>query len=545
MAVVQISKIQVRRGQKNQGSGLPQLASGEIGWAIDTRELFIGNGAVSEGAPAVGNTKVLTEYDDLFALADTYTYRADDSFVVTGPNSSNPIKRTLQDRLDDRISVRSFGVLGDNVQICTNELQRAIDQLYINSANKTNPQSRVILHFESGTYKIDGTIYLPPYTTIVGAGSDQTIIETSAATAIFRTVNSSSTPGSPADDSSSTSLNQAKNIRIQGMTLKNTTDGKALVLQSCKDSYFKDIKFVGSWTPGSPIAKTSAAIELSSLSGSVETAYNQFDNCTVENYSYAIISNWDVDHNSFNDCNFDTLGYGVVFGEDMILGSAASGQSTGPTYNNFETCNFENINRHAIWIVNGTFNSSRGCYYKLVGNNGGLETSPAYSILKYEKNTNKSFEDSFTRTSALISGSGLGSIPYVPEIEGTVFYNLEYEKAITFGQISNVRLFRLPGVINQGYKIHYTMVSNNYISSRSGTLHIVVNSYNNTAEISDEFQYVGDDAYIDSIEFSTVLRDVDGDLTKDTIDVNITSTMPVDDQTQFKFTIEAKKTDIN
>ena len=35
MAVVQISSIQVRRGQKNIGSGLPQLASGELGWAVD------------------------------------------------------------------------------------------------------------------------------------------------------------------------------------------------------------------------------------------------------------------------------------------------------------------------------------------------------------------------------------------------------------------------------------------------------------------------------------------------------------------------------
>ena len=58
MAVVQISRIQIRRGRKNSGSGLPQLASGELGWAIDSRELYIGNGAVSEGAPAVGNTKV-------------------------------------------------------------------------------------------------------------------------------------------------------------------------------------------------------------------------------------------------------------------------------------------------------------------------------------------------------------------------------------------------------------------------------------------------------------------------------------------------------
>ena len=42
MAVVQISRIQMRRGQKNAGSGLPQLASGEIGWAVDTQEMYIG-----------------------------------------------------------------------------------------------------------------------------------------------------------------------------------------------------------------------------------------------------------------------------------------------------------------------------------------------------------------------------------------------------------------------------------------------------------------------------------------------------------------------
>ena len=48
MAVIQISRIQVRRGQKNAGSGIPQLASGELGWAVDSRELFIGNGAVSD-----------------------------------------------------------------------------------------------------------------------------------------------------------------------------------------------------------------------------------------------------------------------------------------------------------------------------------------------------------------------------------------------------------------------------------------------------------------------------------------------------------------
>jgi hypothetical protein len=68
MAVVQISKIQQRRGQKLL-SGMPQLSSAELAWAVDTQELFIGNGSVTEGAPYVGNTRVLTEHDNILELA--------------------------------------------------------------------------------------------------------------------------------------------------------------------------------------------------------------------------------------------------------------------------------------------------------------------------------------------------------------------------------------------------------------------------------------------------------------------------------------------
>ena len=59
MSVIQISKVQIRRGQTSQ-TGFPQLSSGEFGWSIDQQQLYIGNGAVSEGAPAVGNTRLLT-----------------------------------------------------------------------------------------------------------------------------------------------------------------------------------------------------------------------------------------------------------------------------------------------------------------------------------------------------------------------------------------------------------------------------------------------------------------------------------------------------
>jgi len=60
MAVIQISKIQVRRGYNEQ---LPQLDSGELGWSIDTRQLYIGNGTSAEGSPNPGGvTELLTEF---------------------------------------------------------------------------------------------------------------------------------------------------------------------------------------------------------------------------------------------------------------------------------------------------------------------------------------------------------------------------------------------------------------------------------------------------------------------------------------------------
>jgi len=59
MAVIQISRIQHRRGLQ---SDLPNLASAELGWSVDTRKLYIGNGTIEEGAPSIGKTEVLTQY---------------------------------------------------------------------------------------------------------------------------------------------------------------------------------------------------------------------------------------------------------------------------------------------------------------------------------------------------------------------------------------------------------------------------------------------------------------------------------------------------
>ena len=130
MAVVQISRIQIRRGQKNTGSGIPQLASGELAWAVDTQELFIGNGSVAEGSPYVGNKKVLTTNDNILDLFEQYQYKKNDPTIQTGSDSNYPILRSIQERLDERVSVASFGAVGDQGSTDdTSAIQRAIDNL--------------------------------------------------------------------------------------------------------------------------------------------------------------------------------------------------------------------------------------------------------------------------------------------------------------------------------------------------------------------------------------------------------------------------------
>ena len=87
MAIVTISRIQHRKGLQEQ---LPQLAAAELGWAMDKRRLFIGNGLITDGAPEIGNTEILTEYSEVLALANQYTFKNSDAGYnpVTGDHSS-------------------------------------------------------------------------------------------------------------------------------------------------------------------------------------------------------------------------------------------------------------------------------------------------------------------------------------------------------------------------------------------------------------------------------------------------------------------------
>ena len=577
MAVVQISKIQIRRGQENQGSGLPQLASGELGWAIDTQALYVGNGSVAEGAPNVGNTKVITEHDDLFTLADNYIYKEGSGVVVTGVDAANPVRRSLQSRLDDQVSVKAFGVQGIEAVDCTLALQRAIDQLYLNGGSEVSTGSRVILQMDAGVYTISNTIFVPPHATIRGAGSGKTVIrQVGNNKAVFQTVNDLSTDGTPAADSTSTFNNQARNITLSGMTLRAVGASKGLVLQSCRDSIFEDIEIVGTWTLGTILPLGSDSIEngvnstvltnntglsLNSKNGGVETVRNKFINCTIRNWAYCIVSNWDINDNVFTICNFTEAGYGALFGKDMTIdGSVANGTATGPTNNIWSDCVFTNIERQAIFVKEGTYNVSRNNKFITCGNDGGSDDQPVYSIIKYTKLGNTSINDFFTRTQVLsytqtinplITPNILGSVPYIPELEGPSNYAWGFEHQVTILSGQALTLFRLPQAINQSFEVTYTMISETYNSMRSGKLTIMLNGRTDVGagtprvEVSDDYHFVGDPVYLDSIYLDAILRDINTDGNFDTLVIRSNSLMTSDDRTQFKFKVETKQTDLS
>ena len=116
MAVIQISKIQVRRGLQEN---LPQLSSGEMGWSVDERRLYIGNGTLVEGAPTVGVTEILTEYsaDNTAVVANIALLQSNVSILQSYASltSNNVAKTTL--------------VLANNTSSATNTALTLTDSL--------------------------------------------------------------------------------------------------------------------------------------------------------------------------------------------------------------------------------------------------------------------------------------------------------------------------------------------------------------------------------------------------------------------------------
>ena len=569
MAVVQISRIQHRRGRKNQGSGLPQLASGEIGWAIDTQELYIGNGAVSEGAPQVGNTKILTEADDLLTTVGNYAYKRGE--IQTGEAISSPVERTLQEKLDDIVSIRDFGV-ESSTEDQTVKIQRAIDQLFLNPASKGLAKSRIKLYFPAGEYYIgDSGLRIPPYANLIGDGIDKTKILSLADNSpahIFQTINDTSVPGTYADPSTTDSTNMARNITIKDMTITHTSYGGAILLENCKDSEFENIKINGSWSNGLAInsngdpASNWIGIYLSN--GSVATATtdnNIFKNVHYNGLSCAVWSDYDINYNKFMFGKAENCGIGFSLGGDALT-VLPVGKQNGSQHTLIKDYVFDAIDKQGIYVRTGNYNRSESNTFLNVGrdNSSSVVVTPVIEFYKNDAtgisdadyrdmDFNSSVNDYFQRTQELTVDDLYFSQDYLPEIKGSKRTNLSFPVKREIGAIldtgsvetDGTTIIRLPADSNRG-TIELNYMYRAEVSPgpvyQQGTIRILYNKLYTGAGISfnDDYVFTGNPSKAGLLVFGirgNAFQNGDTEIHINAFNTVIDSLSPVDDELEF------------
>jgi hypothetical protein len=212
MSVIQISKIQVRRGQKLLIGNIPQLSSAEFAWAVDTQELFIGNGSITEGAPYVGNTKILTEHDNILELANSY------KFAANNPSIPASVSRSLQSKIDE-IQVSLVDFLPRDIRPDDSSghidfapyFNAALDNLFVN----VEDQFKKVLVVPNGNYNIRSTLRIPSRAIIRGENQLETILDIGTNRIVFVSENGT--------DENFTDSDFPFNIEISNLTIDHST----------------------------------------------------------------------------------------------------------------------------------------------------------------------------------------------------------------------------------------------------------------------------------------------------------------------------------
>lgn len=397
MAIVQVSRITNRKGLTEN---LPQLAGAELGWCVDSRRLFIGNGTLQEGAPVIGNTEILTEFSDIVALSD-YTYKdiAVGYAAQTGPTASDPVVRTVQEKLDDIASVRDFGAVGDGVADDTAAINRALYQLY---CRENNTQIRRMLYFPAGTYRVVETIIIPTYAKLVGEGADCTTIfldesvDISSLTAyVARYGDSLQQTGANIGNNGAT---PPRNIEISSMTFQTGPETDVFLVEDATQCYFDSVNFLGPYVasdftaPGgaaSILAADIAGVRFASTSTLVSNTIT-FDKCRFDGLTWGVDTDQQVQSVTVSNGKFSDLYRGVVLGTGAVVNGGATGWRTVANM-------FDSIYAQGVVYDNVSVNVTANNVFYDVANELQGAGNPAYPVIQFGDDNNASINDLFLR----------------------------------------------------------------------------------------------------------------------------------------------------
>jgi len=395
MAIVQVSRITNRKGL---AENLPQLAGAELGWAIDERRLFIGNGTLQDGAPVIGNTEVLTEFSDFLLVNGAYTYRGEAAgyTVQTGATSGSPISVNLQNWLDQFASVLDFGAVGDGITDDTEAINRALYQLY---CREVNPQIRRSLFFPAGRYLVSDSIIIPPYAMLYGEGINSSVIvlDNNSPTSTL-----SAYAGRFGDSLQQTGANIGNNgaipptdITISNMGFVSDPVTDVFLVEDASQCTFVDVSFSGLLDkPDLQNAVDNTAGVRFSSTASLVCNNITFRRCLFTGTTYGINTANQVSGILVTESTFDTLYQGIVLGDPTPING-------GPTGFRILGNVFDNIYDEGVYIAANTGMIATGynMFYDVANHFNGT-TSPAASVIAFIGQNNVSIGDMFQRTTA-------------------------------------------------------------------------------------------------------------------------------------------------
>ena len=483
MAIVSISRITQRKGT---AENLPQLSGAELGWSIDTRQLYIGNGTLAEGAPVVGNTEILTEFSDILGFNTTYTYEgaAAGYTVQTGPTAGNPVTQSLQTWLDQFASVKDFGAVGDGLTDDTDAINRALYQLY---CREVNPAIRRSLFFPAGVYLVSQSIVIPTYATLYGEGISSSRIQLNSGddsalrAYVARTGDSKQQTGANIGSNGAT---PPQGITITNMAFESLDpDTDIFLVQDAVDCSFQNVTFLGPLLQAdlTTAVKDTAGVRFASTA-SLVTSQIVLDRCEFSGTVYGANTDAQVQGITISSSNFDTLYQGVVLGAGTpVLG--------GPTGFKILSSTFDNIYAQGVYIGAVSFNSTGHNIFYDVGNHFNGTLNPATSVIDIGASNNVCLGDMFERGDFYVSDylrinlNSTGSIASTNGRSlalGNYIRNSGLPSTLINNTASPTTIFTWNTVaFGQAFKMDYTITrdiddsTENAVNVRTGTLTVV------------------------------------------------------------------------
>lgn len=522
MAIVQISRITNRKGLEED---LPQpLAPAELGWAVDTRQLYIGPGTLAEGSPDErNNVEILTEYSDILATQTAYTYQgaAAGYTAQTGSTVGSPVSQSLQSRLDSYCVVTDFGATGDGVTDDTAAINRALYQLYCVQAN---PQIRRSLFFPAGSYLITNTILVPPYAMLYGEGPESSILNffvtawtntvayatgvlVKSGTSYYRsnfavpvgigltdqvggqyywgnisTGAADSLPGyimRTASSTQQTGVNivspyEPQNILVSNMNMITNQIMDGVLIERAHDCAFTNVGIQGPLTTSTLTVATDdiAAVRWTSTTTLVDNHVN-FENCSFSGFTYGTNTQQQIEGCVFSNCKFDTLYQGAYIG-------GTSPVNGGPTGVRLISNVFDNIYVEGVVIKGVSLNTTTNNIFYDVGNHFNGAALAASAIIDIDTANNVCLGDMFERTtaqSATYARIKLNNTASIAMENGYRLLQGSYvrESGITFTLADNVssaaQIYSFDATVIAAVQIEYTITRGTAV--RTGVYTIV------------------------------------------------------------------------